>query len=278
MSRRPQFGWVDRLRQPEYTGENRCIPCTVANLLIAVVLAAAAAWVSLPLGVGAFVVALAAVYLRGYLVPYTPTLTRRYFPDRVLRWFDKAPADRDTPAPEYVDDIDVEALLYEAGAVTECEDVDDLCVVPSFQRAWRARIEDLQRQESLDESLLDMLDFEGDHEIEEFGDSARVVRVDGDHAGQWESDAALVADLAADEVLAERYDGWTDLHVVNRGEVLAALRLFLERCPSCDSPVSIEQEQTRSCCRAIDVVAVTCEACGVRLLESQLSGDVATAA
>ena len=26
---------ADRLRQPEYTGENRCTPCTVVNVVIA---------------------------------------------------------------------------------------------------------------------------------------------------------------------------------------------------------------------------------------------------
>lgn len=263
-------GWLDHLRRPEYTGENRCIPCTIVNLLIAVVCAGAVALVSRPLGIGALGAALAAIYLRGYLVPYTPTLTRRYVPDRVLRWFDKDPSVRNASTPDDVEDIDVESFLYEAGVVTECDDVDDLCVEPAFQRAWRARIEDLREKESLREDLLDLLDLDGEHEIEEFGDVARVVQVDGQHFGQWESDAALVADLAADELLAQRYDGWADLHVVNRSHVLGSLRLFLEQCPSCDAPVSVDQDRARSCCRAIDVAVMTCEACGARIFEFKL--------
>ena len=31
---------LDTFRQPEYTGDNRCIPCTVVNVAIAAVLAA----------------------------------------------------------------------------------------------------------------------------------------------------------------------------------------------------------------------------------------------
>jgi hypothetical protein len=269
-----RLGLVDRLRQPEYVGENRCIPCTMVNLLIALVLAGATALVAPPLGAGVLVAALAAIYLRGYLVPYTPTLTRRYFPDRVLRWFDKEPTVRDVERPEDVEDIDVETLLYEAGVVTECEDVDDLCLEPAFQRAWRDEIEALRAKDSLRGDLLDLLGLDGEHDLEEYGDGARVVRVDGQHVGQWESDAALVADLAADEVLAGWDDDWADLHVVNRSEVLGSLRLFLERCPNCDAPVSIDQDRARSCCRAIDVAVMTCEDCGARIFEFRLDEEL----
>jgi hypothetical protein len=71
---------LDALRQPEHTGEYRCTPCTVVNSVIAVVLAAALAVLWLPAGVLALAVSLAANHLRGYLVPGTPELTRRYFP------------------------------------------------------------------------------------------------------------------------------------------------------------------------------------------------------
>jgi hypothetical protein len=267
-------GWLDRLRRPEYTGENRCIPCTIVNLLIAVVLAGAVALVSVPLGTVALVAALAAIYLRGYLVPYTPTLTARYFPDRVLRWFEKDPSSGIASTTDDLEDVDVETLLYEADVVTECDHVDDLCVEPAFQQAWRARIEALREKESLREDLLDLLDLDGEHEIEEYGDAARVVHVDGQHVGQWESDAALVADLAADEVLAQWHDGWADLHVVTRSEVLGSLRLFLEQCPSCDAPVSVDQDRARSCCRAIDVAVMTCEACGARIFEFKLDEEL----
>ncbi len=75
-----------RLRQPEYTGENRYLPCTVADTIVAVVLAAGvdvavAAVAPITDAVAAagavLAVSLAPAWLRGYLVSGTPTLTKR---------------------------------------------------------------------------------------------------------------------------------------------------------------------------------------------------------
>jgi hypothetical protein len=79
------------LRQPEYTGENRCLPCTVVNAAITAVGSVAVGVVASPVaGTVALTVGAAAIWLRGYLVPYTPQLTERYLPERVLAWFGKA--------------------------------------------------------------------------------------------------------------------------------------------------------------------------------------------
>mgnify|MGYP006914280394 CR=1 FL=1 len=102
---------IGRLRNPAYTGENRCLPCTGVNLAVTAVAALAAGMVWVPLGVGvaAVGVGVATVALRGYLVPGTPELTNRYLPDRVLRWFDKA------PTGDALGGIDPEAYLRAAG-------------------------------------------------------------------------------------------------------------------------------------------------------------------
>ena len=138
-------GVFDRLRQPEYTGENRCLPCTGVNLVIAAVLTVAvgagavAAGATGPqafvAGAAVFACAAGAVYLRGYLVPGTPWLTETYFPDWVLRWFDKdtttttvgppGTADATGPGPG---EEDVEATLQRLGAIEECVDSADLCL------------------------------------------------------------------------------------------------------------------------------------------------------
>ncbi|MDS0476141.1 hypothetical protein [Natrinema sp. 1APR25-10V2] len=86
-----QIDVVDDLKQPEYTGENRCEPCTVLNLVIAAVVGSLVARKSRLGGLVAVGVSLALIYLRGYLVPGTPTLTKRYLPPAVLRWFGKEP-------------------------------------------------------------------------------------------------------------------------------------------------------------------------------------------
>lgn len=80
---------VDALRQPEYTGENRCEPCTVLNLAIAMILGSAITRKSKLGGIIGFGISVGLIYLRGYLVPGTPTLTKRYLPAEVLRWFGK---------------------------------------------------------------------------------------------------------------------------------------------------------------------------------------------
>lgn len=82
---------IDNLHQPEYTGENRCGPCTVLNLIIAGLLGSLIVRKSKLGGLAAVAISIGLIYLRGYLVPGTPTLTKQYLPPRVLRWFGKNP-------------------------------------------------------------------------------------------------------------------------------------------------------------------------------------------
>lgn len=81
--------FVEEFRRPEYTGENRCIPCTILNLAIAAAVGLAIARRSSVGGAVVTAVSIAVIYFRGYLVPGTPTLTKRYLPPAVLRWFGK---------------------------------------------------------------------------------------------------------------------------------------------------------------------------------------------
>ncbi len=88
----PDQSFLDRIRRPEYTGENRCLPCTALNVAIAFLATALAA----PLGpvavVVVFLASMGSIYFRGYLIPGTPTLTKRYLPDPILELFDKGPS------------------------------------------------------------------------------------------------------------------------------------------------------------------------------------------
>ena len=258
---------LGRLKNPAYTGENRCVPCTAVNLLIAAA-ASAIAWIVAP--IAAVVVAtgsVLAIYLRGYLVPGTPTLTKRYFPDWLLAWFDKAPAG----GKRDVEDVDVQAFLLEAGVVHEGE--VDLELEPAFGDAWRDRMAAVGEERTEAELLADLLDVpEERFEIVEHGD-AFVVRSDGHRVGQWESRPAFVADMAGADVLSSRAPAWSSLSLAARSEVLGALRLFVERCPACDAPVTLDQDVVESCCREIDVVAATCQGCGARLFESPFDPD-----
>ena len=113
-------GVLDAVEQPEYTGENRCLPCTVLNLAIAAGVAlvvgrrrrtAAGAWLLVAVGL---------IWLRGYLVPGTPELTARYLPDRVLAWFGKDPRDGGRPElPEEMRELAAQRAAAAGGETGE---------------------------------------------------------------------------------------------------------------------------------------------------------------
>lgn len=255
---------LDTLRQPEHTGTNRCVPCTVVNVIIAVLIAGGIAIAtSLSLATLALGICLGAIYFRGYLVPGTPTLTKRYFPERLLSLFDKP------PEPPQHADIDVESILRAADALTDCDTGDDVCLTDSFATAWHDRITALQSSNTARTELAMILGL--DQEALSFRDlgEAFVATRNGARIGQWESHAAFIADIAAAQELRDRYPAWWDLTVAQQSKLLSGLRIFLEQCPSCGGPISIGQEVVESCCRSIDVVAVTCNNCEARLFEAE---------
>jgi len=255
---------LDRIRRPEYTGENRCLPCTAVNLAIAGVASAAVWLASPPTAVAVAAGSLAAIGLRGYLVPGTPALTKRYFPDWLLRAFEKA----ERPPTEPVV-LDAEATLLAAGALRADPSHDDVALAPDFETEWRATMARLAPRRADADALARLLDVEPDRLALTPHGEAFVARLDGRWAGQWESRAAFVADLAAASVLESRVEGWSDLPLSHRSELLGGLRLCLERCPVCDGDVVLEETVVESCCRSIDVVASTCRDCDARLFEAE---------
>ena len=279
---------LDRLRQPEYTGDNRCTPCTIVNVVIAAVVAVGL--VSPVIGLVAFGLSVGTIYVRGYLVPGTPTLTKRYLPDRVLAKFDKAPEYGVEPAVDGeglevdaeagVDDADEasvldpemrltpEKALLSANVIEPCAEEDDLCLVTDARDAWRDRMTDLQ-DGSRRHQVARLLQTDAETVAVETGDPTDhvVVRVEGRIAARWESEPALIADLAATSVLEDRLDGWAELPIDQQSQLAGGMRAFLESCPDCDAPISIDTETVESCCRSYEVYAITCEACEARLLE-----------
>jgi hypothetical protein len=262
---------LDRVRQPEYTGENRCLPCTVVNAVLAVALAAVVAglgWAVAPavgVGAGGIVLALsaAAIFLRGYLVPGTPELTKRYLPHRVLAWFGKAPETTTVDS-----DLDPEQALLAAGALEPCADRDDLCLSADFRGEWYGEIDRLDSANAGRERLLDVLGLDsGAVEFEDHGDAFRA-RVDGSVVGRWESEAAFLADVGAAECLGARVDNWSVLGVRDRSQLLSGLRIFIDTCPTCGGTPEFGTDTVESCCTTQDVAAVSCRNCDARLFES----------
>ncbi|WP_336328702.1 hypothetical protein [Halovenus sp. HT40] len=267
-------GRFDWLRQPEYTGENRCLPCTVVNTIIATVLAGAVAAggrllaepvVGVAAGTGVLAVSLGAIYFRGYLVPGTPALTKQYLPQRVLAWFGKAPDNTTVDT-----DLDPERALVNAGALEPCADRDDLCLADGFRSEWYDEIDRLESANAGRERLLDVLGLtEGSVDFEDHGDAFRG-RVNGSVVGRWESEAAFLADVAAAEELDERIANWGELSVRERSQLLSGLRIFIDSCPACGGRPEFGTDTVESCCSTHEVAAVSCDGCGARLFESRV--------
>jgi hypothetical protein len=265
---------LHRYQNPAYTGSNRCVPCTITNVAIAALGSLAVAAVAPPLGAVAFLGALLTIYLRGYLVPGTPAFTRRYFPDWLLAVFDKA-----DPTPS---SVDVEETLVAAGVLHD--EAADLVLDPRFATAWAERMDDIDAErDGLSDAEADRLDavelaaltdLDPDAlDVQRYGDAV-VASLDAERIGRWESRAAFVADVAAARELDDWVPRWRSIPLAARSELLGALRLFLERCPTCDAALTLDHDVVRSCCRDRDVIAVSCSGCESRLLEADFDVSV----
>jgi hypothetical protein len=288
---------ADRLRQPEYTGENRCLPCTVVNVLIAAVLAALLSVVLTPVvGLIGFAVGLGLIYLRGYLVPGTPALTKEYFPPWLLRLFGKEPieaidtATRSQTGAATGPERGAGSAVSAANGETETSDTgdsgdDSVAADPfvasgivesvsgeltsAFREAWIERIATVENDGV---EPADVAAMYGASEARETGDESFVL--DGNKSVRWGSRAALVADVAAADLLAERLDAWADYDRDRRQSVLLGLRLELDRCPACDGDVSYTQERVDPCCQKPHLVAdAVCDACGAPIADAAVVDD-----
>ncbi|QAU14042.1 hypothetical protein EKH57_15765 [Halorubrum sp. BOL3-1] len=261
-----QHPWsvLARLRRPEYTGDNRCLPCTAVNLVLTAVLVGVIAVGSPAAALAVAAVSLASIYLRGYLVPGTPTLTKRYLPDRVLGWFGKSGAG--ASASVSTDDFDVVAFLDRTSIVVD--DGNDIALDPAFETRLEAAALDLDSDAALTAGSADLLDLDPDRiSFVSAGSSWRVV-VDESIRGQWESRAAFIADLAAHHTLSEWAYGWDSVPGAARGQTLSAIRACLDTCPICSDKIQLGTELVSSCCREYEVVAATCQGCNARLFET----------
>jgi hypothetical protein len=274
----------DRLRNPNYTGERRCWPCTVTNAILLVLACAGLARrrsrrLAAAVGVGGAV----AIALRGYLVPYTP----RFAPQLVAGLpgdFFHGNAGRGREAPSESGSLggdsdretgeEVLAALLERGVVVA--DGETVYLAEEFREAWREEMRDLRERD--DRGLADALRAaapEGTADVVEqdggrFRESRRWIVVSdgsGDPAReQWLNRPVAVAEAAAVRTLADR----TDLPAARQAQAAGPLRTFLDACPVCDGPV--EETTAMECCGgpggtradAPDEV-LACGDCGSRL-------------
>lgn len=274
---------VDAVRNEEYTGENRCIPCTAVNVGIALLLGAVVALVAVELAVVVVVVSLASIYLRGYLVPGTPTLTKRYLPNRVLQLFDHHPLEEEVvenPDEETGEEsfetvekirrqreevVDPEQFLLEVDVVTPTEDGSDLRLTEEFAAAADREIEEFRGTRPDRAAVADVFDVDSD-DVEFKQREYPAVRI-GRRIRKWPSDGALLVDVATHRALAERTDRWRQVPLEQRVGILESLRTFRDSCPICDGEVDFGEAVVESCCATYEVISFECLDCGERFLE-----------
>lgn len=264
---------IKTVRQPEYTGENRCLPCTAVNVGIAAVLGGAiAAAISVPVGAAAFALCAGVIYLRGYLVPGTPELTKRYLPERVHRLFGTHVEESAVPAEREDEGEDIEGMLRDTGVVTDCPDEDDLCLTRAFREAWYERLEEVREDGRQLERMAARIGVPADDLSIEDGDGGPfTITYEGDRIGMWTSEAAFLADLAAAPLLDEYSPEWQEFDPMEQGQVLTALRSFLETCPTCEGSITGNEETFETCCTTGTRMAVECEDCGAVVFDGRVA-------
>lgn len=246
---------LSSVRRPEYTGDNRCVPCTGVNVVIAVGAGVIFGLVWVPAGTAVLVVSLVLIYLRGYLIPGTPRLTQRYLPTRVLELFGKA---REAPGFE---DAELQASLDSAGALEEGR------LTPDFEVRWMDGIERLKGEDgSTSEGVARLLGVDVDAVTVRSYEDGAVVSVAGGGAGRWPSRPALVADVAAATELEER--GVETPHaILPFSRAYGELRARLDRCPECGGEIGSEHATAVACCGASETLVLECQDCEARLFE-----------
>lgn len=268
-----QRSTLDVLRQPEYTGTNRCLACTVVNCCLAVITAALFTLVSPVLGGVSLALSLGTIYLRGYLVPGTPALTKRYFPPWLLRRFGKGQTDSEGIAGGHKESRTTDGGssfdLKQAEFLSECPERDDICLDPEFRRAWRRVTSEIRENRPRQrERLANMLHADRDPSAISFEEGRHrfTAMTDQEDIGEWRSRASFLADIAAASVLDARDAEWDTRGIQASGTNLARLRAFLESCPSCDAPVTLQNDKGDACCWSREMITLRCTGCEAPLL------------
>jgi len=263
-----------QVMNPGYTGENRCIPCTVVNLGIGGIISVVVASKFLLLGTLFFAGSVLTIYLRGYLIPGTPGLTKKYLPQRVLRIFGKEPdhtvsdglAEIDVKSTEFTKntgtnvDLTPEEVLVEVGVVKSCSDGSDLCLTTEFAQRWIREIRSASR--TTPEQLAETYNLPQDKVTITETEAGCVVEYDHGVLGHWPSETAILLEVTASQILQEFHPKWDELSIDQRGILLMSVRLFTPECPQSRTEPSFEKGTVETCCNEFSVLNLTCEETG----------------
>lgn len=227
------------ISNPAHTGERRCVPCTVANLGILWLLVNAVVLLGTPLTGGlVLAVGLGVIWIRGYLVPFTPVFAPKLISALPIpaEWFHDT-AGNGALSPQTENGEDLVVALERAGVLEITE--QEVFLDRAFEQEWH---DEMDRLASLPLSTL-----AAELDAESTIPPTRAYEQDGQ---QWivvEGQEALVprhvtvAELGAVRALESVIDDPADRLAMAR-----PLREFLTECPVCEIP--FEQSTEVSCC------------------------------
>lgn len=243
------MGLLAAFKRPEYIGKNRCWPCTVGNGVILLACCLLFALLSPLFSLVVLIVGAGTIWLRGYLVPYTPELTARIH------------RNREPPSPtgslatangEELGEYVVEQLL---GSGVVIEDGERLLLDEAFRSEWHAEMKQLQRLS--DEALTAAVETTNGMTAELLAADRPLIAVTGPEGAEvWVSRPVAIAEVGAKRALPA-----TSMAPRHRLAAARALRGFLDRCPDCET--AVEESSLSQCCgssRATGSVLV-CPSC-----------------
>lgn len=243
---------VDRLRDERFTGPRRCWKCTVGNVLLLAALSILLGFVWMPVAAVLAIVGAAHIWLRGYLVPATPQITRRLFGTGFEKESTASRPDAHTDTSldsltgsTYTEEELVD-LLVGAGVLVEAD--SDVQLAPSFEDVLWEHISD-SRARSPDE-LAARVDDHFDSVVDAWPEQLReqtwvVASTGADHLRDehWIRTPIVVADLAIIETLSALEPSLT---TAEAAAVAPAVRLLFDRCPVCEETLRVST--VGSCC------------------------------
>ncbi|WP_363464169.1 hypothetical protein [Halogeometricum borinquense] len=231
------------IRRPEYTGERRCWPCTVVNVVLLLVITAAIAVLSVPVALVVAISGAALVYLRGYVVPgtpeFAPKLVARLGLSSLFGYVpDEGEERRSDELSEVTNGEDVLLALFERGVLKEDAD-GALFLSDAFWSAWEAEMATLRDRD--DDGVAAAVAAAAPFEAAG-GTRFDGITVEGNGQSIWLSRAHAIADAAAVRTLAD-----FEVPESARAPATTALRMFLEVCPRCGGPTA-ETTTASDCC------------------------------
>ncbi|KAB1193825.1 hypothetical protein GJR96_10405 [Haloferax sp. MBLA0076] len=229
---------IDSLKRPEHTGENRCRPCTVVNAAFVAIVGLALGVLWIPAGFVVLAIGALLVYLRGYVVPGTPSFAPELVAAAGLSGVfdhDEEPRQSESLDANVNPDVMLSTLL-DAGVLVE--EPDGLFLADDAREEWESTMATLRKasDDELADAVAAAIPFEATVTAEYDG-----ISIDGPSMSVWISRPQAIADVATLLAVTERgVDPMVSLAATE------PLRMFTEVCPACGGVV--EETTVRNCC------------------------------